>query len=154
MTEMISLTLRLVTVCLMIFFCRAATLGAASLQKIVVAYVSPSDSMIIPGIARDSGILAKYGFDADVVLVTGSPRVVQSLIGGSFDYAIPGGTPLLRARVQGADTVILSTITDYSTQRVVVHPRSGIQKIEQLKGSKVGVTQYGSEGDAFLRMVL
>ena len=80
---------KLVTLWLMIFFCLAAPLSAASLQKIVVAYVSPSDSMIIPGIARDSGILAKYGFDADVVLVTGSPRVVQSLIGGSFDYAIP-----------------------------------------------------------------
>ena len=166
MTDMISITfkvngseqsaalVRLVSLSLMIFFCLAAPLSAASLQKIVVAYVSPSDSMIIPGIARDSGILAKYGFDADVVLVTGSPRVVQSLIGGSFDYAIPGGTPLLRARVQGADTVILSTITDYSTQRVMVHPRSGIQSVEQLKGKKVGVTQYGSEGDAFLRLVL
>ena len=145
---------KLVTLWLMIFFCLAAPSSAASLQKIVVAYVSPSDSMIIPGIARDSGILAKYGFDADVVLVTGSPRVVQSLIGGSFDYAIPGGTPLLRARVQGADTVILSTITDYSTQQIMVHPRSGIQSVEQLKGKKVGVTQYGSEGDAFLRLVL
>jgi len=166
MTEMISITfkvngseqsaalVRLVSLSLMIFFCLAVPLSAAPLQKIVVAYVSPSDSMIIPGIARDSGILAKYGFDADVVLVTGSPRVVQSLIGGSFDYAIPGGTPLLRARVQGADTVILSTITDYSTQQIMVHPRSGIQSVEQLKGKKVGVTQYGSEGDAFLRLVL
>ena len=166
MTDMISITVKVngsqqsaalvrpVSLSLMIFFCLAAPLSAASLQKIVVAYVSPSDSMIIPGIARDSGIFAKYGFDADVVLVTGSPRVVQSLIGGSFDYAIPGGTPLLRARVQGADTVILSTITDYSTQRVMVHPRSGIQSVEQLKGKKVGVTQYGSEGDAFLRLVL
>ena len=166
MTDMISITfkvngseqsaalVRLVSLSLMIFFCLAAPLSAAPLQKIVVAYVSPSDSMIIPGIARDSGILAKYGFDADVVLVTGSPRVVQSLIGGSFDYAIPGGTPLLRARVQGADTVILSTITDYSTQQIMVHPRSGIQSVEQLKGKKVGVTQYGSEGDAFLRLVL
>src|SRR6185369_8950192 len=98
-----SYRVKLVTLWLMIFCCLAAPLSAASLQRIVVAYVSPSDSIIIPGIARDSGILAKYGFDADVVLVTGSPRVVQSLIGGSFDYAIPGGTPLLRARVQGAD---------------------------------------------------
>jgi len=153
-SEQSAALVRLVTLSLMMFFCLAAPLSAAPLQKIVVAYVSPSDSMIIPGIARDSGILAKYGFDADVVLVTGSPRVVQSLIGGSFDYAIPGGTPLLRARVQGADTVILSTITDYSTQQIMIHPRSGIQSVEQLKGKKVGVTQYGSEGDAFLRLVL
>ena len=40
-------------------FCLAVPLSAASLQKIVVAYVSPSDGMIIPGIARDGGILAK-----------------------------------------------------------------------------------------------
>jgi hypothetical protein len=39
-------------------FCLAVPLSAASLQKIAVAYVSPSD-MIIPGIARDGGILAK-----------------------------------------------------------------------------------------------
>jgi hypothetical protein len=73
MTEMISITfkvngseqsaalVRLVSLSLMIFFCLAVPLSAAPLQKIVVAYVSPSDSMIIPGIARDSGILAKYG---------------------------------------------------------------------------------------------
>src|SRR5213594_1019277 len=55
-------------------------------KKIVVAYVAASEQMIIPALAQQTGIFHKHGLDAQVVLVSGSPRNVQSLIADNFDY--------------------------------------------------------------------
>ncbi len=123
-------------------------------QKVNVAIVSPSEVMAIPWVAKDSGIFARYGFDAEVPLVTGTPRLVQSLIAGDFDYALVGTTALMRARIQGADPVILATTTNYTTQQLVADPRTDLHTLADLKGRTVGVTQYGSEGDTFLRILL
>ena len=128
--------------------------GAQERKKIVVAYVAASEQMIIPALAQQTGIFHKHGLDAQVVLVSGSPRNVQSLIAGNFDYTMAGVTPLVRARLNGADPVILAAIANYSTQQIIVAPQAGIRKLDDLRGKIVGVTQYGSEGDTFLRIAL
>ena len=71
-------------------------------KKIVVAYVAASEQMIIPALAQQTGISHKHGLDAQVVLVSGSPRNVQSLIAGNFDFTMAGATPLVRSRSDGA----------------------------------------------------
>jgi ABC-type nitrate/sulfonate/bicarbonate transport system substrate-binding protein len=86
-------------------------------KKIVVAYVAASEQMIIPTLAQETGIFRKHGLDAQVVLVSGSPRNVQSLIAGNFDYTMAGVTPLVRAKLSGADPVILAAIANYSSQK-------------------------------------
>src|SRR5215207_11493527 len=78
-------------------------------QKISIAIVSPNPPFAIPWLAQETGIFLKHGFEAEVPLVAGSPRVTQSLIAGGFDYAIPGATALMRARINGAETAILAT---------------------------------------------
>ena len=128
--------------------------GAQERKKIVVAYVAASEQMIIPALAQQTGIFHKYGLDAQVVLVSGSPRNVQSLIAGNFDFTMAGVTPLIRSRINGADPAILAAIANYSTQQIVVAPQAGIRKLDDLRGKIVGVTQYGSEGDTFLRIAL
>lgn len=128
--------------------------GAQERKKIVSAYVAASEQMIIPALAQQTGIFHKHGLDAQIVLVSGSPRNVQSLIAGNFDYTMAGVTPLLRSRMNGADPALLAAIANYSTQKIVVAPQSGIRKLEELRGKIVGVTQYGSEGDTFLRIAL
>jgi hypothetical protein len=74
----------------------SASAPAQELKKIVVAYVAPSEQMILPMLAQQTGIFRKHGLDAQTVLVSGSPRVVQSLIAGNFDYAMAGVTPIRR----------------------------------------------------------
>ncbi|HZU05313.1 MAG TPA: ABC transporter substrate-binding protein [Chloroflexota bacterium] len=124
------------------------------LQKLTVAIVAPTETMVIPWIAKETGIFVRQGFDAEVLLVTGTPRLVQSLIAGDFDYAIVGVTALMRARMQGAEPVILAATANHSTQTVMVHPQAGIQQLTDLRGRTVGVSQYGSEADTFLRIAL
>jgi len=128
--------------------------GASAAEKIRVAFVSPSPTQSPPWIAKETGIFAKYGLDAEVILVTGSPRLVQSLIAGDVDYAIVGATATMRARMRGADVVILATATNVTNQKLLVSRKSGIRRLEDLKGRVVGVSQYGSEADAFARIVV
>ena len=135
-----------------IFFCLTA--GIAGAEKIRVAFVSPVPGFAPAWIAKETGMFAKQGLDAEVILITGSPRLVQSLIAGDVDYAIVGATATMRARMRGADVAILATTTNISSQKLLVGRKSGIRRLEDLKGRVVGVSQYGSEADAFARIAV
>lgn len=136
---------------LILFLSAPASLLA---EKITVAHVAINPGQGLLWVARDAGLLAKYGLTADVVLIPGSPRTVQALIAGDLDYAVAGAPAFLRARMQGADIVILSALANYSSQRVLLRPDSTIHSLKDLKGKIIGVTQYGSAGDTFIRVAL
>lgn len=80
--------------------------------------------------------------------------MVQTLIAGDIDYAIVGATAAMRARMRGADVVILATTANFSNMKLLTSRDSGIRRLEDLKGRVLGVSQYGSDADAFARIVL
>jgi ABC-type nitrate/sulfonate/bicarbonate transport system substrate-binding protein len=125
-----------------------------SAEKLILAHVAINPSQSMLHVAKDSGILAKYGFTAEVVLIPGTPRTIQALIAGDLDYVAAGAPASLRARAQGADVVILSALANFSSQRVFVKPDSNLTNFKELKGKIIGVTQFGSGGDTFLRAAL
>jgi NitT/TauT family transport system substrate-binding protein len=127
---------------------------AQTKRKVLVAYVAPGITQVIPWIAKEAGIFPKHGIDADVILLTGSPRLLQTLIAGDIDYALGGTSSVLRARFRGADPVIVAGTSNFTGQRVLIRPDSPLQRLQDLKGKTVGVTQYGSQGDTFLRDAL
>jgi NitT/TauT family transport system substrate-binding protein len=123
-------------------------------EKIGVGVVSPAPGLSAPWIAKSTGIFAKHGLEAEVVLLTGSPRLVQTLIAGDMDFALVGATAAMRARIRGADVSILAASTNVSSQKVLVSAKSGIRKLEELKGRVIGVSQFGSEADTFARIAV
>jgi len=123
-------------------------------RKILVAYVAPGITQVLPWIAKEAGLFAKHGIDAEVILLTGSPRLIQTLLAGDIDYALGGTSSVLRARFRTPDPMIIATTTNFSGQRVLLRPESPLQRLQDLKGKTVGVTQYGSQGDTFLRDAL
>lgn len=127
---------------------------AAVAQKLLLSHVAINPGQGLLWIVRDGGFLTKNGFTGDVVYIPGSPRTVQSLLAGDIDYAVAGAPAFLRARAQGADTVILSSISGYVSQRLVLRMDSPMTSIKELRGKTIGVTQYGSAGDSFLRAAL
>ena len=68
----------------------AAPLGAENLRLVDVA-INPAQGMLL--LAKDSGMLAKHGFSADVLLIPGTPRTIQALLAGDLDY-VAGAHPL------------------------------------------------------------
>jgi len=125
-----------------------------SAEKLTLAHVAVNPSQGMLWVAKDSGILAKYGFTADIVLIPGTPRTIQVLIAGDLDYALAGAPAVIRARMHGAEVVMLACISTYSSQRVFVRRDSKLQSASDIKGRIIGVTQYGSAGDTFLRAAL
>src|SRR5438552_957473 len=123
-------------------------------EKIRVGYVAPSITQFLPWIANERGISAKYDLNSENILITGSPRLVQSLIAGDVDFAFAGVTALMRAQLRGAEVAILGSCTNIPSQKLMVGRASKIQRLEDFKGSILGVSQYGSEADMFARIAL
>ncbi|MGH7930662.1 MAG: hypothetical protein ACREQV_23065, partial [Candidatus Binatia bacterium] len=76
---------------------------AQARRKVMAAYVAPGITQAIPSIAKETGLFEKHGIDAEVILLTGSPRMMQTLLAGDIDYALGGTSSVLRARIRGAD---------------------------------------------------
>ena len=143
---------RALVVAAMLFSVSHGSVHAA--DKLRIAYVAPSVSLSLPWLAKESGILAKHDLAAEILLITGSPRLVQSLIAGDVDVAFAGVTAMTRARVRGADVAILGASANLSSQKLMVGRNSKIRRLEDLKGAIIGVSQYGSEADTFTRNAL
>jgi NitT/TauT family transport system substrate-binding protein len=132
----------------------APAAAAAPPQHLDVAYVAPSETMAIPWIARESGIFAKHGLDVDLHLVSGTPRLVQALVAGDFDYAQVGGAAVITAHLENADTIMLASSGDYFNFKLMATAASGVHSIADLRGKTVGVSQIGSTSHTFLRVLL
>jgi ABC-type nitrate/sulfonate/bicarbonate transport system substrate-binding protein len=105
-----------------IFLAFLVTLGfpndsswAQTKRKITVTFVAPAISQSVAWITKEVGIFAKHGIDSDVILLTGSPRAVQTLLAGDIDYAIAGPQSAMRARFRGAGPLSGNDI-DYSAK--------------------------------------
>src|SRR4029450_7034041 len=57
---------------------------------------------------KDLGLMEKYGFNGDVILVPGSVRQIQALQGGSIHFAQVDAATAINAINQGADLVMIS----------------------------------------------
>src|SRR4051812_7164234 len=128
--------------------------GFAGAQKLLISHVAINPGQGLLWITRDGGFLAKYGLSGDVVFIPGSPRTVQTMLAGDIDYAVAGAPAFLHARMQGADAVMLTSVSGYVSQRLVLRLDSPLTNIKELRGKTIGVTQYCSAGDSFLRAAL
>lgn len=121
----------------------------SALPKINAAYVSSAGGFAVMWIAQEAKVFTKYGLDLQLIRVPGSPRLVQAVIGGDIHFAHTGGVSTANALARGADIVVLAqTEAAYSGHLVV---KADIAGVDGLRGKRVGVPQYGSTADLFLR---
>ena len=147
-----SALIRALLITLFLMTTAPGSVGAA--DKLRVAFVSPSVALSLPWVAKELGILAKYDLLAEILLITGSPRLVQTLIAGDVDVVFAGVTALTRARLRGAEVAILGASANLSSQKILVNRGSKMRRLEDLKGATIGVSQFGSEADTFTRNAL
>ena len=82
---------------------------SAALDKINVSYGAISGSMAQTWVAKEAKLFEKHGLDVNLVYISGGPRSIMSLIGGSVQYVNHSGMPALEAYQRGADTALLAT---------------------------------------------
>jgi NitT/TauT family transport system substrate-binding protein len=103
--------------------------------------------------AEDKGLFRKHGVDVEVVFIGGGgARVVSSLLAGELDFSIGGGEGSIRSQMRGAETVIASSTLTKGLQRILAKPE--IKTYQDLKGRKIGITQFGSAAHLVLGLML
>lgn len=101
--------------------------------------------------AHDRGLLKKYGFETEIIAMQGGTQLAQAIIGGSIPIAVMGGA-YLTAAARGADLVMIATHMDKFPYSLIVKPN--FKRVEDLRGSKLAISRFGSSSDAGLRVAL
>ena len=124
---------------------------AAAKTPLRVAYSSISGSAIVPFIALDKGLFAKYDLDVELIYVAGL-QAMQSLLSGTTPIGIQGIEPVFRVNAHGGDTVMILGLVTKPPFSIIARPE--IKDYRELRGKPMGVSRYGSSTDLLLRLTL
>ena len=102
--------------------------------------------------AKDIGVLAKYGVSTDLVMIPGSARCIQALLGGSTHFGQIDGTALITAIHQGVDLVFIAASLNKFPFSLVA--QKNIRKPADLVGTKVGIVSFGGAHEVSLILAL
>jgi NitT/TauT family transport system substrate-binding protein len=91
--------------------------------------------------ARDAGLFSKYGLNVEPIGLQSASRQVQLILAGDTLAASLSGTTPVRARIEGADAIIIMGLLNSFTLSVIAAPE--IKKPADLKGRLIGVGALG-----------
>jgi len=128
-----------------LFFC---TLGSAwahradaqELKSIRIS-LSLGSAQLPLWAARDAGLFARHGLNAELLGLQVASRQVQLLLAGDTLAASLSGTTPIRARIEGADITIVMGLLNSFTLSVISVPE--IKKPGDLQGRLIGVGALG-----------
>lgn len=104
-------------------------------------------------VADEKGFFKKHGADVEVIYIGGGgARVVSALLAGDLHFSVGGGEGSVRSQLRGAETVIASSTLAKGLQRILAKPE--IKTYQDLKGKRIGITQYGSAAHLVLLLML
>ena len=115
-----------------------ASLRGAALEKINASYGAISGSMLPIWVTKEARFFEKYGLELNLVYISGGPRAIMSLIGGSVQFVNHSGMPALEAYQRGADTALIASPMNQLEHSLVV--QKNITSVEQLRGKVLGMS--------------
>jgi NitT/TauT family transport system substrate-binding protein len=102
-------------------------------------------------IARDLGFWAEEGIEPDLVLVPGAATPAQALVAGEVQFVAGAGATTVPSALEGAGLVILAVQIN-TFPNVIMAP--AVQRMEDLKGKRLGITRRGAASDFAARFAL
>lgn len=130
-----------------------ALIGSSPAQeRLLIAYGGFAGFQAPVWAPKDLGLLAKYGLNADVVMVPGSTRELQALLAGSVHFAQVDAVTTINAIQKGADLVMISGSLNtfpfsFVTQKEIRRP-------EDLVGKKIGIIGFGGANELAVALAL
>jgi NitT/TauT family transport system substrate-binding protein len=91
--------------------------------------------------ARDAGLFSKYGLNVELLGLQSASRQVQLILAGDTLAASLSGTTPVRARIEGADPIIIMGLLNSFTLTVIAVPE--VKTPADLKGRLIGVGALG-----------
>ncbi len=127
----------------------ATTVVAA--DRVNFSYSSLSGPSAPLWVAREAGFFRKHGIDVQLVYIVGGRVVVQAMLAGEVQMAIAGPAAVIRADLAGGDLVYVG-VASQAVDFVLVTDK-GISNVQQLRGKRVGIGQFGGAPDFLTRVV-
>ncbi|HEY7163495.1 MAG TPA: ABC transporter substrate-binding protein [Candidatus Binatia bacterium] len=135
-----------------LWFGSAPEIWSQTHSKLNVVYPAVTGVMTALWVAADSRAFQKYGLDVNLLYVPSAPQVVRVMLAGDSQITVTGGAPVVSANLSGADFVFIGGIVNVPAFYVMAMPET--KTIEDLKGTTVGVTRFGSSSDFAMRYLL
>ena len=136
---------RLIVIMFFGLVCRSA--GAAELQAVTVALVSPSWNTGLPAaVARGAGFFKEEALDVrPVTLSSSGPIMMALLMSGQADFVIAGAVAILRGIARGAPVVVVAGHLNRMSYALMADKR--LKTVADLKGKTIGITGIGGMGE-------
>lgn len=135
----------LVKLVLAVAYLITVPLGLYAQERHYVSYGGTAGFQATVWAMKDLGTFEKYGLNGDVVLVGGSARQIQGVLGGSTDFAQVDITAVVSANLKGADLVVVGGTMNKIPFSMVTQPE--IREPSQLRGKKIGVVNFGGANE-------
>jgi NitT/TauT family transport system substrate-binding protein len=101
--------------------------------------------------AQENGLFQRSGVDVDLQYIA-STNAMAALLAGQVDLASTGGSEVINSIANGADLVVVATITPVYAVFLEVRPE--IKSAEDLKGKSIAITNPGASFDVASRVLL
>jgi ABC-type nitrate/sulfonate/bicarbonate transport system substrate-binding protein len=136
---------------LVILLLSALPLRAAAEQH-MIGYAGFAGFQAAMWAVKDLGFLKKYNVDGEVVMIPGTTRQIQALVGNSIDFAHLDAAGTIRAINAGADIVLIgSSLNKFPFSFVA---QKEIRRPADLKGKKIGIVGFGGANDMAVNILL
>src|SRR6185369_3067363 len=123
-----------------------ASADAAEAKKVRLAYVGWEVGAAVSYVGIDGGIFKQNGVEVEEVFVRDPlSGGVQSLIGADFMVGFGNPLALIQPVLTGADVVAVASHVSLEPYGMAVS--QNIQKVTDLKGKRVGVSELGGRSD-------
>src|SRR5882724_6029146 len=121
-------------------------------EKYIASYAGFAGFQAPLWAAKDFGFLTKDGVNVDLVMITGSARGAQAMLGGSIHFGQIDGTALISAINQGADLVFVASSLNKFPFSLVA--QKNVRQPKDLVGKKVGIVAFGGAHEVSLILAL
>jgi NitT/TauT family transport system substrate-binding protein len=120
-------------------------------RKVRAAYSAISGAMLPAWVAHEKGLFAKHGLDVELSYIAAGPKLLGALLSGEVQFGALGHQAV-DAAAAGGDVVYVASGLDRLVFYLFAHP--GIQRVEDLKGKRIGATRPNAVSDVAARTAL
>jgi ABC-type nitrate/sulfonate/bicarbonate transport system substrate-binding protein len=138
--------------CLVIMWLLVVRVQAGAQERYMLGYAGFAGFQASMWAVKDLGLLKKYGLDGETVLVPGTSRQIQALVGDSIQFAHVDAAGHIRAVMHGADIVMIAASLNKFPFSLVTQKE--IRKPADLIGKKIGIVGFGGANDLAVTLLL
>jgi len=135
-----------------LFFLVTITSVTRAQERYMIGYAGFAGFQVSMWAVKDLGLLKKYGLDGEVVLVPGTTRQIQALVGESIHFAHVDAAGYIRAVMRGANMVLVGGSLNKFPFSLVTQKE--IRKPADLIGKKIGIVGFGGANDLAVTLLL